>query len=205
MQPQGSPSTPDFRLLFESSPGLYLVLTPKLEIVAVSDTSLRATMTTRREILGRGIFEIFPDNPADPAATGVRNLRASLDRVLEGRAADVMAVQRYDVRRPGDPDDPFEHRYWSPLNSPVLGGDGQVEFIIHRVEDVTEFVQLQQARNAWQEQTAALETRAVQMESEVYLRAQEVAESNRRLRAANDQLGRLYQQISHLMIARTTN
>jgi signal transduction histidine kinase/CheY-like chemotaxis protein len=189
----------DFRTLFESAPGLFLVLTPGLEIVAVSDAYLRATMTVREQILGRGIFEIFPDNPDDPAATGVQNLRASLERVLQNRKADVMAVQRYDVRRPEDPTGPFEHRYWSPFNAPVLGSDGRVEFIIHRVEDVTEFVQLQQARQHWQEETAALQTHAAQVESEVYLRSQEVAESNRRLRAVNDQLGRLYQQISHLM------
>jgi signal transduction histidine kinase/CheY-like chemotaxis protein len=189
----------DFRTLFESAPGLFLVLTPKLQIVAVSDAYLRATMTRKQQILGRGIFEIFPDNPDDPAATGVRNLRASLERVLQERRADVMAVQRYDVRRPEDPNGPFEHRYWSPFNSPVFGTDGQVTFIIHRVEDVTEFMLLQQARLQWQEETAALQTRAAQIESEVYLRSQEVAESNRRLRAANDQLGRLYQQISHLM------
>jgi len=28
------------------------------------------------------MFDVFPDNPADVGATGVRNLRASLERVL---------------------------------------------------------------------------------------------------------------------------
>jgi FixJ family two-component response regulator len=36
---------PDFQALFESAPGLYLVLTPALTIVAVSDAYLKATMT----------------------------------------------------------------------------------------------------------------------------------------------------------------
>src|SRR5204862_7314942 len=52
-------------------------------IVAVSDAYLRATLTKREEILGRGIFEVFPDNPNDPSASGVRNLRTSLGRVLQ--------------------------------------------------------------------------------------------------------------------------
>src|SRR5437867_9240641 len=90
----------DFQALFESAPGLYLVLTPALTIVAVSDAYLRATMTQREAILGRQLFEVFPDNPADPAATGVRNLRASLERVLQQGVADTMAVQKYDIRRP---------------------------------------------------------------------------------------------------------
>ena len=39
--------TPDFKLLFESSPGLYLALTPELRIAAVSNAYLSATMTER--------------------------------------------------------------------------------------------------------------------------------------------------------------
>src|SRR5438270_500157 len=88
--------TPDFQALFESEPGLYLVLTPALTIVAVSAAYLKATMTKREEILGRGLFEVFPDNPDDPTATGVRNLKASLERVLTHRVSDTMAVQKYE-------------------------------------------------------------------------------------------------------------
>ena len=134
---------PDFRALFESGPGLYLVLTPSHRIVAVSDAYLRATMTTRAGILGRNLFDVFPDNPQDPAASGVRNLTASLRRVLTAKRPDAMAVQKYDIRRPEADGGDFEERYWSPVNSPVLGADGEVAYIIHRVEDVTEIVRLQ--------------------------------------------------------------
>lgn len=103
MRPSDSPG-PDFRALFESAPGLYLVLAPDLTVVAASDAYLRATMTRREEILGRRLFDIFPANPDDPAATGVRNLRASLDHVRERRAPDAMAVQKYDIRRPESED-----------------------------------------------------------------------------------------------------
>ncbi|MGB7622424.1 MAG: ATP-binding protein [Terriglobia bacterium] len=136
------PSTPDFRTLFESAPGLYLVLTPELRVVAVSDAYLVATMTQREEILGRELFEVFPDNPDDPGASGVRNLRASLERVIQHRRADAMAVQRYDIRRPNSEGGGFEERYWSPLNSPVFGENQEITYIIHRVEDVTELVRL---------------------------------------------------------------
>jgi len=130
----------DFQAAFESTPGLYLVLTPDLEIVGASDAYLHATLTTREGIVGRNLFEVFPDNPDDPEATGVINLRASLDRVLKSRRHDAMALQKYDVRRP---DGGFEEKYWSPLNTPVLSDAGEVRFILHRVEDVTELVRLQ--------------------------------------------------------------
>ncbi len=134
----------DFRKLFESSPDLYLVLTPDLTIVAVSDSYLQATMTLRREILGRPLFDVFPDNPHDSSATGVHNLRASLQRVLRNRHADAMLDQKYDIARPASEGGGFEERYWSPVNSPVLDDAGDVAFIIHRVEDVTESVRLKQ-------------------------------------------------------------
>ena len=134
---------PDFRALFHASPAPYLVLTPgDFTIIAVNDAYLRATMTERSAIVGRKLFDVFPDNPADPNATGVRNLRASLERVIAGRRPDRMAVQKYDIRRPELEGGAFEERWWSPLNTPVLGPDGAVIYIIHWVEDVTELVRL---------------------------------------------------------------
>src|SRR5579862_7228916 len=141
----------DFQLLFQSVPGLYLVLASDFTIVAVSDAYLRATMTKRNEILGRGIFDVFPDNPDDPAATGVHNLRASLLRALQDKIPDTMPVQKYDIRKPESEGGQFEERYWSPVNSPVLSDDGEVLYIIHRVEDVTAFTRLRQKESQQQE------------------------------------------------------
>src|ERR1700739_4358374 len=130
---------PDFRLLFEESPEVLLVLlpdAPRYTMVAATHARWRATHTTP-ETLGRGLCEIFPDNPDDPTATGTSNLRASLERVLKTRQADTMPVQKYDIRRP---DCRFEVKYWSPKNLPVLSASGEVLYILHRVEDVTELV-----------------------------------------------------------------
>jgi hypothetical protein len=122
-------STPDFRALFEAAPASYLVLTPAPDfiIVAVSDAYLAATMTRRDAILGKALFEVFPDNPGDPDPTGTRNLRASLERVTQDRAADAMAVQKYDIRRPQAEGGGFEERYWSPVNNPVYNVGDQLK------------------------------------------------------------------------------
>jgi PAS domain S-box-containing protein len=180
-----------FRGLFESLPGLYLVLTPDLKIAAVSDAYLHATMTKREEILGRGIFDVFPDNPDDAAATGVSNLRASLERVLRDAAADTMAIQKYDVRRP---DGSYEERFWSPINSPVCGADRRIEYIIHRVEDVTQFVRHKKTGG---EGESAMRTRMEQMEAEIFRSSQEVALANQQLRQANQELESFSYSVSH--------
>jgi len=161
-----------FRALFESAPSLCVVLTPDdFTIVAVSEAYLRATMTKRSAIMGHKLFEVFPDDPNDPSADGVRNLRRSLERVKESRCADVMTVQRYPVRRPAEEGGGFEERFWSPINSPVFGDNGQLTFIIHRVEDVTPFVRAKQREGKEEEGWHMLETRAQHMEAEIALRA----------------------------------
>lgn len=170
----------DFRALFERGPGLYLVLDPKLVIRGVSDAYLAATMTRREDILGRHIFEVFPDNPNDAGATGVSNLRASLDRVLLLKKPDAMAVQKYDIRRPESDGGGFEERYWSPLNTPVLDDAGDVAWIIHRVEDVTELAML----------------RGQEAGFDVLAREQQVTIDH--LRAANQQLAESSERILRL-------
>jgi len=165
--------------LFESLPSLFVVLTPDLKIVSVSDAYLEASMTKRQDLVGRGIFEIFPDNPDDPATQGVSILHASFNRVLRTGVTDTMAIQKYDIRRP---DGTFEERYWSPSNSAVRGADGQIEYLIHRVEDVTEFVK-EKAQPVGQ-----LRTRMEQMEAEMFSNSQQLRAAITKLSETNEEL-----------------
>jgi PAS domain S-box-containing protein len=177
-----------FQRLFESLPGSYLILTPDLTIVAVSDTYLRATKTCRDDLLGRYVFDAFPDNPDDPYATGMANLHASLRRVLTNKVADTLAVQKYDIRRPASEGGGFEERYWSPINSPVLDDSGEVAFIIHRAEDVTDYIRAREFNKAQDRRAQALESRAHEMEAELFRRAQELQRSNAQLERRTRQL-----------------
>jgi len=183
---------PDFRAVLESAPDNYLVLSPALIIVAVSDAYLRATLTKRVDVVGRPLFEVFPDNPDDPAATGVANLRASLERVLRTREPDAMAVQKYDIPRPESQGGGFEERHWSPVNSPVLDTAGAVSYIIHRVEDVTELVRLTEATSRETRVADALRTKAAAMEAEILRRAQQLQLANEELRQREEVLERFF-------------
>ncbi|MES3000726.1 MAG: PAS domain-containing protein [Pseudomonadota bacterium] len=128
----------DIRRLFQAVPGLFLIVRPdpQFTIAAASDEYLRATHTDI-SIFGKPLFEVFPDNPDDPHASGVENLRASLQRVVQHRRPDSMPTQRYDVRLPSAAGGAFEERHWAPVNAPVLSASGEVEYIVHRVEDAS--------------------------------------------------------------------
>ena len=133
--------TLDFKAIFQATPSVHLILSPdpSFTILAASDAQLRATYM-RREDIGRPVFEVFRKNPDDPQEFGTAVLRASLERVLQTRAADRMAITKYDIPRPESEGGGFEQRYWRPLNVPVLDEQGALHCIIHQVEDVTDEV-----------------------------------------------------------------
>ncbi len=142
--------------VFNALPAPYLLLTPSLVIEAVSDAYLAATLTQRAGLLGRPLFDAFPDNPDAPDAQGVNNLRASLAQVLATGQPHEMARQHYDVP---DPDRPghFVERYWLTRNIPVLNAQGEVSHLIHATLNVTDQVQAEAQLHAGQarEQAAA--------------------------------------------------
>jgi PAS domain S-box-containing protein len=136
--------------VFDAAPGLYLILkpdAPRFSIMAVNNAYAKATLTKREDIIGKGLFEVFPDNPSDPNATGVANLTASLMKVLKTKLPQAMANQKYDIPKPKGG---FEERWWSPLNTPVLDRSGNVSCIIHSVTDVTQTIRLQEKEQSAQ-------------------------------------------------------
>ncbi|MEU0840031.1 SpoIIE family protein phosphatase [Streptomyces sp. NPDC005962] len=179
----------DYAALFEAVPSPMLVMDPDLMIVAVNQAYLAVTRRVREDLVGRYVFAAFPDNPADPDASGTRNLAASLRRVLLTGERDSMALQRYDMPVP-DAEGGFEERYWSQINTPVLGPDGSVVLLVHRVEDVTAFVRGREAGRGRRprgggEETSPQALRTDTMDADLYIRARELQEVNERLRKAH--------------------
>ena len=172
----------DYRAVFAATSSPCVLLAPDLVVADVNDAYLRATGRTRGELVGHNIFDVHPDNPADPTADGVRNLSASLDRVMRFKSADTMAVQKYDVPLPGQRE-AFQAKWWSPVNTPVLAPDGEVQWILHRVVDMTDFVQW--THSATRSSSGASDTARQAMEAELFTRAQELQRLNEELRRAH--------------------
>lgn len=171
--------------VFAATPTPYLLLTPDLVIVGVNQAYLRATSRAREHLVGLHMFEAFPDNPNDPGADGVRNLRASLERARDTGRPDTMPLQKYDIPIRDAGTVHFEERYWSPINTPVLDDTGRTILLIHRVEDVTDYVRERRGNHAEHEPSAALRTRIEAAEEDLFARVRELQEANERLRAAH--------------------
>jgi len=129
----------DYEAIFETLPGMCLILDTSFNIVAQNDAHETATLTKRENTVGRFLFEVFPDNTNVPNAEGLSQVRGSLLTVLRTRAPHKIDSVKYDIERP---EGGFEVRYWSITNTPLLGEDGFVRWIINTADDITELVAL---------------------------------------------------------------
>lgn len=166
----------DYHAVFRALPGAVALLTPDLVYADANQAFLSMAGRTREQVIGRYVFDVFPDNPNEPDATGMRNLYASLRRVATTGESDSMALQRYDVEDP-DRTGVWQERYWSPVNVPVLAPDGTVALLLHRVEEVTELIRARGSHGG--------RGRTHVLEAELYTRARELQEVNERLRKAH--------------------
>lgn len=124
----------DLERIFRSIPAQYAAYDLEWNIVAITDTMLASLGRSRDEVVGKNQFDVFPDNPDDPDASGNAAMLGAFERVLVEKTGHVLPIVRYDI---AGQDGVFRERHWKPLNEPVLDDDGNICFIIHGVEDVT--------------------------------------------------------------------
>ncbi|WP_375773082.1 response regulator [Archangium gephyra] len=185
--------TIDFKALFNLSPNPYMVVDRELRYVAANEAYLRVTASRLEELVGRRLFDAFPNDPADPHNASARLLRASFERVLAGRAPDILALIPYRVPRHTAEGVVIEERYWSATHTPVLDARGEVAFILQHTVDVTELHRLKQAVRAV-EAARGEDAPLDQLEAGVLQRARLVQETNRILDNERRLLRRLFEQ-----------
>ena len=127
----------NFKALFEEAPGLILVLNPSFTILAISDAYVEATYTKREDLLGKYFFDVFQDTKN---TTAVAETKASLEYVLKNKKPHVIPMLRMEIKNLAGV---LEEKYWNPINKPILTKDNQVQYIVHIVKDLTEFVKLE--------------------------------------------------------------
>jgi serine phosphatase RsbU (regulator of sigma subunit) len=171
----------DYAEVFRALPSPALLLTPDMLAVDANRAYERVSGRSLAELLGRCVFDVFPDNPSDVRTGGPQVLRASLERVLATGEPDSMAVQKYSVEVPDRPG-VFEERYWSTVNIPLLDADGRVSLIVHRVEEVTALIRARRALGAAPELPLTAEDA---MTADLLNRSLELQELNEELRKAH--------------------
>lgn len=131
-----------FNDVFQHLPGCFLVIapdTPTFTILGANQNYFQVS-GTNASIIGRPLFEVFPNNPDSPESTGLRQLSESLQLVLQTGETQQMEIIRYDARLHND--ETFSIRFWKPCLIPVPDATGKIQCIINAVEDVTDVMML---------------------------------------------------------------
>jgi len=186
------PEPIDFEVLFEIAPNPYMVLDHELRYVAANAAYLAVTASKLEDLVGRHVFERFPNDPADPNNVPAQMLRRSLERVLATGERDHLALLPYRVPRAIGGEVEPQMRYWSATHSPVLDPSGKVRFILQHTVDVTE---LRARELAMGGDGGDLRHE----EAGVLSRARAVQEENARIDAEREHLRVLFQQAPGFM------
>ncbi len=120
--------TIDFRAVFDTTPTPLMLMTADFEIVEINKAYADVVARSVADIVGRGIFEVFPSE-----GTSHTMLEASLRRVKETGKPDILAVLHYPIAV----GQTIEDRYWSCSHLPVRDSEGRVAFILQNAQDVT--------------------------------------------------------------------
>lgn len=131
--------TADFQLIFNAMPGKHLLLNadyPRFTMLAATDQYIEMIGRPREALVGTGVFEAFPANPNKPDDTSYQKLMTSFLEVIEQKKENFIPSQQYDLSDSSQNN--FIEKYWQIRNTPVFNSDGEVDYIINSVEDITD-------------------------------------------------------------------
>jgi PAS domain S-box-containing protein len=124
--------------MFAAMPGNSMLLlpdAPKFTIIAATESYYLVSKKMANQLLGKGVFEAFPNTPDDAERSSELRLFTSLQYVITNKESHSLPDHRYDiVNQKGI----YEEKYWSAINKPILDEQGAVMYVIHTVVDVTE-------------------------------------------------------------------
>tara|TARA_R110002020_G_scaffold48286_14_gene137744 strand:- start:396 stop:1883 length:1488 start_codon:yes stop_codon:yes gene_type:complete len=168
----------DFGELFDVLPSPHMVIDRNHCYVAVNKAYEKVVMRGRDELIGRNLFDLFPND-----GESGRRLRDSFDRVIEAGETDTLAYIPYDIPRPPEKGGGMEQRYWTAVHTAVYGKGGIDRYVMQNTVDVTDIVSLRQA--------ASLPFRRA--ETQLLERAREAEEQHKALISESAEFRRLFQ------------
>jgi len=128
-----------YKAVFEQSLALLLIIDTNFSIAAASDGFLDVTKSSREQVLGKYVFDVFPKSKPHIQSVLISTMREAIQKVLKTKKTHTSSVVRYDI--PNE-EDGFDTRYWKAINTPILDEHGEVMYIKQRFEDVTDTEQL---------------------------------------------------------------
>lgn len=175
--------TIDFEALFRASPYPYLVMDTDLTVLDANKAYLQTTGTTRESIVGRYVFDAFPENSEAPESTHIAEIKDSLEKAIATGKPDTAGFLRYtlQVTHPHNemdsekPKPDLERQYWQAIATPIQDRNGKTNLVIQHPAGVTDMYRFNNRDPASNSTTPHGEenpdsARAVYRETEEWLR-----------------------------------
>jgi serine phosphatase RsbU (regulator of sigma subunit) len=126
----------DYRALFSVVPTACVVLDTNFVVQDCNSAYAEVVGRPRTDLVGRGLFELFPDVTSPVNAAGNAILEALTTAVRTGRPAR-LGMLRYDIAATGGA--VAGPRFWVSTVVPVPATAGQVTSLLYNVHDVSAF------------------------------------------------------------------
>ncbi|WP_279481619.1 PAS domain-containing protein [Aureimonas sp. SK2] len=176
----------NFHQLFDALPSPHMIVDGDLNYIAANPAYEGATGRPRDELVGRNLFDCFPNENPERA-----RLENSIRRVFESGKPDTLAFIEYEIPLSSNPADGFEKRYWSAVHSPLCDTDGKVIFVLQNTVDITELVRLRTVAGSAASVPA--------QEMSLLERTREIEEAYRTSRSQLDRFRHLFEQAPGLV------
>ena len=134
----GLESTVDRSALFSSIPAALMILDRNLCFVDMNEYYLSAVRRSRESLIGRYIFDCFPDNP-----DRTTSVRAAFEGALAGETT-VLEEQVFAMRQP---DGRIRDIVWNCTQVPVRDAGGAVVGMLQHARDVSKRVAAERMRD----------------------------------------------------------
>jgi PAS domain S-box-containing protein len=140
MKTQNIPTTYalDYAKLFQSLTAAYIVFDiddPTFTILEENEAHAVLAMQKRKNVIGRPLFEVFPDTSEAYKKTGHSELAESIRKVIKTGEQDVMPMLSYDLK---DPSGVLKKMYWNVSHNPIFDSEGSVRAVYQSTEDITD-------------------------------------------------------------------
>ena len=129
----GLPGTASLMEILPSTSVLLYADAPQFTVAAVTDNYLKLTGKQRDTLIGKPIFESFPSTRDEHASSVQQMIIHSFNETIRLKAQQPNVSMRYDIE---DANGIIQPRYWQARTVPLLGNDGEVEFLFHTPSEV---------------------------------------------------------------------